>query len=114
MAGGSQGAPVAAASARAVASSRAADDESPAPIGTSPSTTASIPETARPSEANAQKTPATYENQSLPPGAASAATAASFVSANATECARSTPSARGRNATTAARPIAIGSTKPSL
>jgi hypothetical protein len=105
---------VAAARARAVASSSAAEDESPAPIGTSPSTTASMPETARPSDANAQNTEATYANQSLPPGAASEATLASFVSANASEWARSTPSARGRNATTAARPIAIGSTKPSL
>ena len=106
--------PAAAASARAVAISSAAEDERPAPIGTSPSSTRSMPQTGSPSAAKAQATPATYANQSLPPGAASEASAASLVSPKAIEWARSTPSPRGRNATTAARAIAIGSTKPSL
>ena len=77
---GSHGVPVAAARARAVASSSAAEDERPAPIGTSPSTTTSRPRKGSPSEAKAQKTPATYESQSFPPGARSASSASSFVS----------------------------------
>ena len=106
--------PVAAARARAVASSSAAEDERPAPIGTSPSTTTSRPRSGSPSEAKAQKTPATYESQSFPPGARSASSASSFVSSYATEWPRRTRSARGRKATTAARPMAMGRTKPSL
>ena len=50
----------------------------------------------------------------VPAGGASASSASSLVSSKAIEWPRSTRSARGRNATTAARPIAIGSTKPSL
>ena len=56
---GSQLASVAAAMARAVASSSAADEESPAPMGTSPSTTTSSPRVGRSSDWKAQATPAT-------------------------------------------------------
>ena len=55
----SHGRPPAAAKARAAASSREAEDDRPAPIGTSPSTTASRPGNSMPSSARAQATPAT-------------------------------------------------------
>ena len=56
---GSHVIPAAPQKARAVASSSAAEEDSPAPMGTSPSTTASSPGKVRSSSASAQAMPAT-------------------------------------------------------
>ncbi len=53
----------AAAKARAAAISTAADDDSPAPMGTSPASTPSQPRIGRPDELSAWATPLTYSHQ---------------------------------------------------
>ena len=54
---GSQGKPETDANARAVASSIAAEDDSPAPIGISPPATPSQPRSRKPASCSAQATP---------------------------------------------------------
>ena len=80
MATASQRRPETLARARAAASSREADDESPAPTGKLPATRPSRPRTTWPFARSAQATPATYANEPEPPGASSSATFASVVS----------------------------------
>jgi hypothetical protein len=114
IADGSHGRSAAPAKARAVASSSAALDESPAPTGTSPATTPSQPrDGASPLAARLQAMPRTYSAHP-PPARASASRSSSAVSPKSSECTATRRSARGRKAIHTARSIAIGSTKPSL
>ncbi len=62
----SHGYPDAAVKARAVAISKAADEDSPAPIGTSPASTPSQPRSRYPSPCMAQAIPLTYSDQPVP------------------------------------------------
>jgi hypothetical protein len=122
MAGGSQAKPLDAAKAAATASSTAADDDRPAPRGTSE---ASAPSKPRKGVAHVLERPgdaAGYSSQ--PPSGSRASPRVSRERAVATAkvpcwprssaASRTTPSARGASAIQAARSSAIGSTKPSL
>ncbi len=60
---GSQGKPQATAKARAVAISTAAEDDKPAPRGTSPESTPSQPVSMKPASCRAQATPLRYSIQ---------------------------------------------------
>ncbi len=110
---GSQARALLAARARAAASSTAAEEESPAPMGTSPASTPSNPRREWPSSRSDQATPFTYSAQAGPVRE-SPSRSNSVAWSNWREKRRTRPSGRGRNAIQAARSMAMGSTKPSL
>ena len=109
----SQSIPETAAKARAVASSSAALEERPAPMGTSLAITPSHPPSACPACASAHAVALRYSLHAGPPRA-SGSSANSAVSPKSREWTETRPSVRGRSAIQTARSMAMGSTKPSL
>jgi hypothetical protein len=114
MGAGSQGRPEAAANARAVAISMEAEEDRPAPSGTSPATTPSKPLRTCPAPCSAQAVPFRYSIQLSLSFLPSLPSSNSRVSSKSRDVATTRPSERGRSAIQAARSIAIGKTKPSL
>ena len=103
------------ASAAATEHSSAADEDRPAPCGTSPSTVTVIPPGSCPASRKTQTTPATYAAQpSTDPGSRSATASRASASDCCAEWTASRPSPRRSTAAVVAYGSASGSTYPSL
>ena len=112
MAAGTQSSPALAANARATASSNAADDDRPAPSGTSDTSTPSSPLSRCPCAWSAQATPFAYSPHPVPLSIVPMRKSAGSVALVLCRITRS--SSRGRTASQTACSIASGITKPSL
>jgi len=113
MSAGSQAKPPAAWNARATASENEADEDSPAPTGTSVPTTPLKPDSFPPRRTSCFAVPLAYSPQAGPPRARSESEN-SDASVKSSECRATAPSALGLSAIHVARSMASGRTKPSL
>jgi hypothetical protein len=113
MRAGSHSTSLTAVKARAAATSMAAEEESPAPMGTFPPTVPSHPATRRPASPRAQATPFRYSPHFGPPRSGRRAEKRMGPS-KSNDNAETVSSGDGRRAIHTAHGIAIGRTKPSL